>query len=202
MYRHFFKRFFDLGLATIAIVLLSPIFLTTSIILGLENGWRNVFFTQRRPSKGGKIFRIIKFRTMSNTTDKNGSLLADYKRITPAGRIIRSCSIDELPQLFNVLRGDMSLVGPRPLLEAYLPLYSPFQARRHTVKPGITGWAQINGRNRISWQQKFEMDVWYAENYSALIDLKIMLLTIKKVLRREGISSASCATMEAFDGTN
>lgn len=166
-------------------------------IEGLE-----LFFTQERPGQYGKIFKVIKFKTMTDERDENGDLLPDEKRLTKIGKFIRSTSVDELPQLFNVLKGDMSLIGPRPLLPQYLPLYSKEQARRHEVRPGITGWAQVNGRNAISWTKKFELDVWYVDHCSFLLDLKIIFLTVKKVFVREGISSDTSVTMEPFTGNN
>lgn len=181
-------------------MILSPILLSTFILLliGLRG---NPFFVQLRPGKDERIFRLIKFRTMTNERDNNGNLLSDQDRVTKLGNIVRNLSLDELPQLFNVLKGDMSLIGPRPLLPEYLPLYSDEQLRRHEVRPGITGWAQVNGRNAISWEQKFELDVWYVDNLSFLLDLKIFLLTILRVTGRSGISSDSSVTMEKFKGS-
>lgn len=166
----------------------------------MVNGDAGAFFVQKRPGKKGRIFKLIKFKTMTDKRDNIGNLLPDSLRLTPIGKFIRTTSIDELPQLFNVLKGDMSLIGPRPLLIDYMPLYSKHQVRRHELRPGITGWAQVNGRNTISWQQKFEYDVWYVNNISFWLDLKILFLTIKKVLVREGISSTTSATMEPFRG--
>ena len=166
------------------------------------NKGAGVFFMQQRPGKKGKIFKVIKFKTMTDECDVNGDLLPDEKRLTNVGKFLRSTSMDELPQLINVLKGDMALIGPRPLLPQYLPLYNKEQARRHEVRPGITGWAQVNGRNAISWTKKFELDVWYVDHCSFLLDLKIILLTIKKVFVREGISSDTSVTMEAFNGNN
>jgi lipopolysaccharide/colanic/teichoic acid biosynthesis glycosyltransferase len=166
------------------------------------NGYSNIFFLQDRPGKDGKIFKIIKFKTMTDKRDNEGNLLPDNQRLTKIGKLIRSTSIDELPQLINVLKGDMSLIGPRPLLVQYLPLYTKEQVRRHDVRPGITGWAQVNGRNAISWKEKFELDVWYVDHMSFLLDLNIIYLTIKKVFKREGISSGTSVTMEPFTGDN
>ena len=194
------KRIFDLAASLIALILLSPILALLIICLHFANKGAGVFFTQPRPGKNEKIFNVIKFKTMTDEKDKDGNLLPDALRITTIGKLVRSTSLDEFPQLINVLKGDMSLIGPRPLLVQYLPLYSERQARRHEVRPGITGRAQINGRNTIGWQQKFEYDVWYVEHISCLLDLKILFLTIKKVFMREGISSATSETMEAFRG--
>ena len=194
------KRIFDLAASLIALILLSPILALLIICLHFANKGAGVFFTQPRPGKNEKIFDVIKFKTMTDEKDKDGNLLPDALRITTIGKLVRSTSLDEFPQLINVLKGDMALIGPRPLLVQYLPLYSERQARRHEVRPGITGWAQINGRNTIGWQQKFEYDVWYVEHISCLLDLKILFLTIKKVFMREGISSETSETMEAFRG--
>jgi undecaprenyl phosphate N,N'-diacetylbacillosamine 1-phosphate transferase len=194
-----FKRMFDFTIAIIAICLLSFIMISIFIFIFLSNSGK-VFFTQERPGKNGKIFKVIKFKTMNDRKDRNGKLLPDNERLTPIGKFIRTTSLDELPQLLNVLKGDMSLIGPRPLLVKYLPLYSHHQARRHEVRPGITGWAQVNGRNAISWEEKFEYDVWYVDNLSILLDLKIIFRTIQKVIIREGISSTTTLTMEAFKG--
>ena len=202
MYRHLFKRFFDFWIAFVALVITSPFLLIIIIWLQYTNKNGSVFFYQERPGKGGKIFRICKFKTMTDACDKNGNLLSDAERLTSIGKFLRSTSIDELPQLVNVLKGDMSLIGPRPLLPEYLPLYSVEQARRHEIRPGITGWAQCHGRNAISWSEKFELDVWYVDHYSFLLDLRILLLTIKKVLAREGVSSETSVTMEPFNGNN
>ena len=173
-----------------------------TVWLHFANKGAGAFFRQERPGKGGKIFRVVKFKTMTDERDAGGNLLPDAQRLTKVGRFVRSTSIDELPQLWNVLKGDMSLIGPRPLLPEYLPLYSPEQARRHEVRPGISGWAQCHGRNAISWTRKFELDVWYVDNVSFITDCKVVLTTLKKVLRREDINSASSATMEAFNGKN
>ena len=202
MYRRFFKRFIDFFAALLGLILTSPILLIVSVGLFFANKGAGVFFFQERPGKNSKIFRIVKFKTMTDEKDKNGELLPASQRITRIGRFIRSSSIDELPQLFNVLKGDMSLIGPRPLLVQYLPLYSPEQARRHAVRPGITGWAQVNGRNAISWKQKFEYDVWYVDHVSFITDLRIVFLTFKKVVQRADINSANAVTMPTFNGNN
>lgn len=202
MYRCFFKRILDFILAFFFLLFMSPIFLVTTICLYFANKGSGAFFFQERPGKGGKIFRIVKYKTMTDERDVEGHLLPDAQRLTKVGRFVRSISIDELPQLINVLKGDMALIGPRPLLPEYLSLYSKEQARRHEVRPGITGWAQVNGRNFISWTKKFELDVWYVAHCSFLLDFKIIFLTIKKVFVREGINSDNDATMEDFDGTN
>lgn len=202
LYRDCFKRTLDFCLTSFALVILSPLLLLIVIWLHFANKGAGVFFTQERPGKGGKIFKVIKFKTMTDERDADGNLLPDEQRLTKVGRFVRSTSIDELPQLINVLKGDMALIGPRPLLVQYLPLYNKEQARRHEVRPGITGWAQCHGRNAISWSKKFELDVWYVDHCSFLLDLKIILLTIKKVLVREGISSETSATMEPFTGNN
>ena len=183
-------------------VIIWPILLIMTLWLHFANRGAGAFFTQERPGQYGKIFKVIKFKTMTDERDENGDLLPDEKRLTKIGKFIRSTSVDELPQLFNVLKGDMSLIGPRPLLPQYLPLYSKEQARRHEVRPGITGWAQVNGRNAISWTKKFELDVWYVDHCSFLLDLKIIFLTVKKVFVREGISSDTSVTMEPFTGNN
>ena len=196
----FFKRIFDLAVSLIALILLSPVLILLIAGLYFANKGAGVFFTQPRPGKNEKIFWVVKFKTMTDEKDSEGFLLPDAKRITKIGQLIRSTSLDELPQLINVLKGDMALIGPRPLLVEYLPLYSADQLRRHAVRPGISGWAQINGRNTISWSQKFEYDVWYVDHISFLLDLKILLLTIKKVFIREGISSETSETMEVFKG--
>ena len=202
MYRYFFKRFFDFWISLILLLLINPLLLVVILWLYFANKGAGVFFRQERPGKGGKIFEVIKFKTMTNGRDEDGDLLPDAERLTRVGRFIRSTSLDELPQLVNVLKGDMALIGPRPLLPEYLPLYSSEQARRHEVRPGITGWAQVNGRNAISWTRKFELDVWYVDHCSFLLDLKIIFMTIKKVFVREGISSETSVTMEAFTGNN
>ncbi len=202
MYSCFLKRLIDFVLVFLVLVVIWPILLFMAIWLHFANKGAGVFFTQERPGKSGKIFKVIKFKTMTDERDKDGNLLPDEKRLTRIGKFIRSTSIDELPQLINVLKGDMALIGPRPLLPQYLPLYTKEQARRHDVRPGITGWAQVNGRNAISWGKKFELDVWYVDHCSFLLDLKIILLTVKKVFVREGISSATSVTMEFFTGNN
>ncbi len=202
MYRHFFKRAIDIAASGGALIVLSPALAAVALWLHFANKGAGAFFFQERPGRGGRIFRVVKFKTMTDERDAEGRLLPDEKRLTPVGRFVRSTSIDELPQLWNVLRGDMSLIGPRPLLVQYLPLYSPEQARRHEVRPGITGWAQCHGRNAISWTRKFELDVWYVDNISFVTDCRIVLTTLKKVFIREGISSQTSATMEPFDGNN
>ena len=201
MYRNFVKRILDIIISGIALLCFCPLILVLIAILMIANRY-SAFFFLYRPGKDGKIFKLVKFKTMTDKTDSDGNLLPDDKRLTKIGTIIRSTSLDELPQLWNVLKGDMSLIGPRPLLIQYLPLYSSEQARRHEVKPGITGWAQINGRNAIRWKQKFEYDVWYVDNISFALDLKILWLTFKKVVARENINSATSATMEYFNGNN
>ena len=202
MYKHFFKRLIDFILVLCVLLAIWPILLIITVWLHFANKGAGAFFTQDRPGKNGKIFKVIKYKTMTDERDAEGNLLPDAYRLTKVGRFVRSTSIDELPQLINVLKGDMALIGPRPLLPQYLPLYSPEQARRHEVRPGITGWAQINGRNAISWTKKFEYDVWYVDHCSFLLDLKIVFLTIKKVFIREGISQEGQATMEFFNGHN
>lgn len=202
MYKNYFKRFLDFVTVGCVLLIIWPILLLVAVWLHFANKGAGAFFFQERPGRNGQIFKVIKFKTMTDERDKNGKLLPDAKRLTKVGRLVRSTSIDELPQLFNVLKGDMSLVGPRPLLVKYLPLYSPEQARRHEVRPGITGWAQCHGRNAISWTEKFKLDVWYVDHCTFVTDLKVILLTIKKVIVREGISSNSCETMEPFTGNN
>lgn len=201
MYLHFFKPLADRLIATVAIVVASPVLVVIVVLLAIANKG-NVWFLQPRPGKHGKIFKVVKFKTMTDERDSSGNLLPDDVRLTAIGKFVRKTSLDELPQLVNVMKGDMSLIGPRPLLVEYLPLYSAEQSRRHDVKPGITGWAQVNGRNAISWQQKFAFDVWYVDNVSLTLDLKILFLTIKKVFKAEGISSTTSATMEKFRGNN
>jgi undecaprenyl phosphate N,N'-diacetylbacillosamine 1-phosphate transferase len=199
MYRNFFKPFFDKLIAFIALVIASPIFIVVALLLAFfQNG--KVFFTQKRPGLNEKIFLLIKFKTMRDDKDGNGELLPDDQRLTWIGKIVRKTSMDEIPQLLNIIKGDMSFIGPRPLLVEYLPLYNEEQSKRHLVTPGITGWAQINGRNTISWQKKFEYDVWYVKNQSFLLDLKIIFMTIFKVFKAEGISGEGVATMEKFKG--
>lgn len=202
MYRHFFKRVIDFIVVFCALSILWPILLLITLWLHFANKGAGAFFLQERPGKNGKIFKVIKFKTMTDERDSAGNLLPDEQRLTKVGKFVRSTSIDELPQLINVLKGDMALVGPRPLLPQYLPLYSKEQARRHEVRPGITGWAQCHGRNAISWTKKFELDVWYVDHCSFLLDLKILFMTIKKVFVREGISSDTSVTMEPFTGDN
>lgn len=202
MYKHFFKRLIDFCIAFVALSILFLPLVIITIWLHFANKGARAFFFQNRPGKGGKIFKVIKFKTMTDERDVNGNLLPDADRLTNVGRFVRSTSIDELPQLINVLKGDMALIGPRPLLIQYLPLYSKEQARRHDVRPGITGWAQVNGRNAISWTKKFELDIWYVDHCSFLLDVKIIFLTIKKVFVREGISQEGQATMEFFTGNN
>lgn len=202
MYAHFLKRLIDFTIVLVVLLVIWPILLVITIWLHFANKGAGAFFTQERPGKNGKIFKVIKYKTMTDERDAQGNLLPDVDRLTKVGRFVRSTSIDELPQLINVLKGDMALIGPRPLLPQYLPLYSKEQARRHEVRPGITGWAQVNGRNAISWTKKFELDVWYVDHCSFLLDLKIIFLTIKKVFIREGISQEGQATMEAFNGKN
>ena len=202
MYSFFLKRLIDFIVVFGVLVIILPILLIMTLWLHFANRGAGAFFTQERPGQYGKIFKVIKFKTMTDERDENGDLLPDEKRLTKIGKFIRSTSVDELPQLFNVLKGDMSLIGPRPLLPQYLPLYSQEQARRHEVRPGITGWAQVNGRNAISWTKKFELDVWYVDHCSFLLDLKIIFLTVKKVFVREGISSDTSVTMEPFTGNN
>lgn len=199
MYKTVFKRVFDFLAALLGLVFLSPIFFIVIIGLFFANQGKPFFF-QLRPGKNGKIFKIIKFKTMNDKKDSNGNLLSDAERLTKIGSFVRKTSLDEIPQLLNVIKGDMSLIGPRPLLPQYLELYSDFQKRRHEVKPGITGWAQVNGRNAISWDDKFILDVWYVKNVSFILDVKILLLTIKKVFLREGINMQGQVTTEAFKG--
>lgn len=193
------KRAFDVVASTLGLLALSPLLLVLAIFVRLFLG-SPIFFTQLRPGLGGKPFRLIKFRTMTDRRDENGELLPDAERLTNFGKFLRSTSLDELPELWNVLQGDMSLVGPRPLLMSYLDRYTPEQARRHEVRPGITGWAQVNGRNALSWNERFKLDVWYVDNHSLLLDIKILLLTVVGVLRREGISAPGEATMAEFRG--
>lgn len=201
MYQNFLKRIIDFSVALFALLILSPLFIIVMIGLYFANNGKPFFF-QRRPGKNEKLFSIIKFKTMNDKKDSNGNLLPDSERLTPIGAFVRKTSLDEIPQLINVLKGDMSLIGPRPLLPQYLPLYNDDQKRRHNVRPGITGWAQINGRNAILWTKKFELDVWYVDHLSLTLDFKIFFKTIKKVFVREGISSKGQATTEAFNGFN
>lgn len=202
LYKLFFKRAIDIVASGCALLVLALPLAAVTVWLHFANKGAGAFFLQERPGKNGKIFRVVKFKTMTDERDADGNLLPDEKRLTKVGRFVRSTSIDELPQLWNVFKGDMSLIGPRPLLVQYLPLYSPEQARRHEVRPGITGWAQCHGRNAISWQKKFELDVWYVDHISFITDCRVILTTIKKVLAREDISSATSATMEPFNGHN
>ena len=202
MYAHFFKRFFDFWISLIALICISPILIIVTIWLHFANKGAGAFFFQERPGKDGKIFKVSKCKTMTDERDASGNLLPDADRLTRVGTFVRSTSIDELPQLINVLKGDMALIGPRPLLVQYLPLYSKEQMRRHDVRPGISGWAQCHGRNQISWTEKFKLDVWYVDHLSLLTDLKVIFITIKKVLFREDINSDNDATMEDFNGTN
>ncbi|MEB3802206.1 sugar transferase [Flavobacterium columnare] len=199
MYKFFLKRLLDFLATLIGIVILSPFFVLVFVGLFIVNKG-NVFFVQPRPGKNGKVFKIYKFKTMTDERDANGILLPDADRLTIIGNLVRKTSLDEIPQLFNVLKGDMSLIGPRPLLTQYLHLYNDFQNRRHEVKPGITGWAQVNGRNAISWDQKFQYDVWYVDNISFLVDIKILFLTFLKVIKKEGINAVDSATIEPFNG--
>jgi undecaprenyl phosphate N,N'-diacetylbacillosamine 1-phosphate transferase len=197
MYKFFFKRIIELIISISGIIILFPLILACAITLWFSTK-NSPFFIQARPGKNAKVFILIKFKTMSDTKDETGKLLPDVQRTTKIGKFIRSYSLDELPQLINVLKGDMSLIGPRPLLVKYLDLYTPEQARRHEVKPGITGWAQVNGRNTISWEEKFKLDVWYVDNLSFLLDLKIVYLTLLKVIKKEAINASSNFTMKAF----
>ena len=202
MYKCFFKRFFDFCISLVGLICISPVLLVVTVWLHFANKGAGAFFFQDRPGKDGKIFKVIKFKTMTDERDADGNLLPDEKRLTKVGKFVRSTSIDELPQLFNVLKGDMALIGPRPLLVQYLPLYSKEQARRHEVRPGISGWAQCHGRNAISWTEKFKLDVWYVDHVSLLTDLKVIGITIMKVLKRADINEAGQATMEMFNGHN
>ena len=199
MYRKLIKRCLDFLLSLIAIVILSPVYLIVALLVKTKLG-SPILFKQDRPGKNEKIFKMYKFRTMTDETDINGELLPDEIRLTSFGKFLRSTSLDELPELFNILKGDMSIIGPRPLLVRYLPLYNEKQKHRHDVLPGLTGWAQVNGRNAISWEKKFEYDVWYTQNISFLLDIKILFMTVKKVFVKEGINSGTCETMEEFTG--
>lgn len=198
MYKNFFKRIFDFFISLIAIICISPILILFIILLHFANKGAGVFFEQERPGKGGKLFKVIKFKSMTDEKDENGVFLPNDQRVTKVGKFIRKFSIDELPQLFNILKGDMSLIGPRPLLKRYLELYTPEQARRHEVRPGMTGWAQVNGRNNISWTEKFKLDVWYVDHCSLWLDIKIVFMTIKNVFAGKDVSVVS----GSFDGTN
>lgn len=202
MYKNYLKRVFDFSIALFAIVIASPLMITVAVWLHFANKGAGMFFLQERPGLHGKIFKVIKYKTMTDEKDSNGELLSDEKRLTPIGKFIRSTSIDELPQLINVLKGDMALIGPRPLLVKYLPLYSKEQARRHEVRPGISGWAQCHGRNAISWTQKLEYDVWYVDNISLWTDIRIIWKTIISVVQRDGISAENNVTIDDFNGTN
>ena len=202
MYKYFIKRLFDFIISLIALSCISPLLLVVTIWLHFANKGAGAFFFQERPGKNAKIFKVIKFKTMTDEKDAEGNLLPDEKRLTRVGKIVRSTSIDELPQLVNVLKGDMALIGPRPLRVEYLPLYSKEQARRHEVRPGISGWAQCHGRNAISWTEKFKLDVWYVDHCTLWTDIKVIFITIKKVLFRDDISAEGSATMPFFDGTN
>lgn len=201
IYSKFIKIFLDKLVSSFALFIISPIFIFVALLLLIPNNYK-VFFIQLRPGLNGKLFNIIKFKTMNDKKDSEGNLLSDENRLTKIGAFVRKTSLDEIPQLLNVLKGNMSIIGPRPLLPEYLTMYNEFQNRRHEVKPGITGWAQVNGRNEISWHQKFEYDVWYVDNISFLLDLKILYLTIKKVVKREGITANNSVTAEAFKGNN
>lgn len=202
MYKKYIKRLIDFSIVLVALLIIWPVLLCITIWLHFANKGAGAFFTQERPGKDGKIFKIIKFKTMTDEKDTDGNLLSDEMRLTKVGKFVRSTSIDELPQLINVLKGDMSLIGPRPLLPQYLPLYSKEQARRHEVRPGITGWAQCHGRNAITWAEKFKLDVWYVDNVSLFTDVKIFFLTVLKVLKRKDISPSSASTMDAFMGND
>ncbi|MBR5835369.1 MAG: sugar transferase [Bacteroidales bacterium] len=202
MYKYFFKRLIDFLIAFCALSVIWPILLAVTVWLHFANKGAGAFFLQERPGKGGKIFKVIKFKTMTDERDADGNLLPDVQRLTKVGKFVRSTSVDELPQLINVLKGDMALIGPRPLLPRYLPLYSKEQYRRHEVRPGITGWAQVNGRNNLSWTRTFELDVWYVDHCTLATDIKIIFMTVRKVLFREDISQEGQATRLPFDGTN
>ena len=202
MYKFFFKRIFDLVFAFVILIIVSPLFLLLTFLLSIANKGAGVFFFQERTGKNVKLFNVIKFKTMTDERDNTGMLLPDKDRITPLGRFVRYSSLDELPQLFNVLFGHMSLIGPRPLLKKYIPLYSEEQFRRHETLPGITGWAQVNGRNSIKWRRKFELDVWYVDNLSFLLDMKILYLTFIKVIRRKDITPEDPSTFAPFNGNN
>lgn len=202
MYKHFFKRVFDFVISLIALLLIGWFLIIVAIWLHFANKGAGAFFFQERPGKGAKIFKVIKFKTMTDEKDADGNLLPDAQRLTKVGKFIRSTSIDELPQLINVLKGDMALIGPRPLRVHYLPLYSPEQARRHEVRPGISGWAQCHGRNAITWTEKFKLDVWYVDHCTLWTDIRIIFITIKNVLMRKDINNAGAETMYPFDGTN
>lgn len=202
IYRKYLKRIFDFFISLIALICISPILIVITIWLYFANKGAGAFFLQERPGKNGKIFKVIKFKTMTDERDADGNLLPDKDRLTKVGKFVRSSSIDELPQLINVVKGDMALIGPRPLLVQYLPLYNPEQARRHEVRPGISGWAQCHGRNAISWTEKFKLDVWYVDHCTLWTDIKVIFITINNVLMRKDINSATSVTMEAFNGNN
>lgn len=202
MYKHFFKRFLDIVISGVALLCIGWLLILIAIFLHFANKGAGAFFFQERPGKDEKIFKVIKFKTMTDEKDAEGNLLPDAQRLTKVGKFVRSTSIDELPQLINVFKGDMSLIGPRPLRVHYLPLYSEEQHRRHEVRPGISGWAQVNGRNNISWTEKFKLDVWYVDHCTLWTDIKIIFITIKNVLMRKDINNAEAATMYPFDGTN
>ena len=202
MYKNFFKRFLDFWISLIVLIIISPILLVITVWLHFANKGAGAFFFQERPGKDGKIFKVIKYKTMTDERDAEGNLLPDEQRLTKVGKFVRSTSIDELPQLINVLKGDMALIGPRPLLPQYLPLYSPEQKRRHEVRPGISGWAQCHGRNAISWTEKFKLDVWYVDHCTLWTDIKVIFITIKNVLMRKDINKAGEATTVAFNGHN
>lgn len=206
MYQHFFKRLIDFTLALFAIICLSPVLLVIIILLYFANEGAGVFFLQERPGYKGKIFKVVKFKTMNEKKGKDGKLLPDLLRVTRVGKFVRATSLDELPQLFNVLNGDMALLGPRPLLKQYLPLYTPEQMRRHDVRPGISGWAQVNGRNNLTWGEKFKLDVWYVDHVSFALDVKIIFMTLMKVVKSESINNVDTANLNItepnFDGTN
>ena len=202
MYKHFFKRIIDFVLSLFVLLVFCPLLILITILLHFTNKGAGVFFFQKRPGLYGKIFKVIKFKTMTEERDKSGNLLPDEARLTKVGKFVRSISIDELPQLINVLKGDMALIGPRPLLPEYLSLYTKEQSRRHDIRPGISGWAQCHGRNAISWEEKFKLDVWYVDHVSFLIDMKVIFITLRKIFVREGISQEGNVTMEAFNGHN
>ena len=202
MYKHFFKRFLDFWISLIVLIIITPLLLVITIWLHFANKGAGAFFLQERPGKDAKIFKVIKFKTMSDERDAEGNLLPDEVRLTKVGQLVRSTSFDELPQLINVLKGDMALIGPRPLLPQYLPLYTPEQARRHEVRPGISGWAQCHGRNAISWTEKFKLDVWYVDHCTLWTDIKVIFITIKNVLARKDINFNGASELQAFNGTN
>lgn len=201
LYKNFFKRLFDILVSSSALILLSPIFLLLIIIIRIKLG-SPVFFSQKRPGKDGKVFKMYKFRSMTDERDQYGNLLPDNERLPEFGQKVRSTSLDELPEFWNILKGDMSLIGPRPLLPSYLPLYDEFQKRRHEVKPGLTGWAQVNGRNNLNWPERFKLDIEYVDNISLWMDIKIIIQTIEKVIKKDGISSEESVTMEPFKGND